>query len=101
MRWIALALLAVAAVDWVFAWVRRVTTELAVTSRRVIFKAGVVRRTTFEINRSQVETVVVSQGIFGRILNYGRVEIIGTGATATPMPLIDDPLRFRSHITAG
>src|SRR5438034_5470743 len=35
------------------AFIARVTTELAVTSRRVIHKTGLFRRRTFEMNLSQ------------------------------------------------
>jgi len=101
LRWIGLALLAVAAMMALVAWIRRVTTELAVTTRRIIFKAGLLQRQTFEINRSKVESVGVSQGLFGRLLGYGRLELKGTGASDQTLPVISDPLRFRSFITAS
>ena len=46
-------------------------TELAITSRRVIWKAGLIKRTTFEINRSSVESIGVEQSVLGRLLGYG------------------------------
>jgi uncharacterized membrane protein YdbT with pleckstrin-like domain len=81
-------------------FVRRATTEFAVTNRRVIYKFGLIRRVTFEMNLSTVESVHVEQSILGRMLNYGQVEIRGTGSSFTPDNLITDPLAFRSHITA-
>jgi uncharacterized membrane protein YdbT with pleckstrin-like domain len=96
------ALLAAAAlVFWVRALIRRATTELAITDRRVIYKSGVLRRHTIEINRSKVETVGVDQSIPGRIMGYGTVVVRGTGGSFEPIPMIGDPLTFRSHITAG
>ena len=83
------------------ALIRRVSTELAVTDRRVIYKAGVLRRHTMEMNRSKVETVGVDQSILGRILGYGTVIVRGTGGSFEPIPFIGEPLTFRSHITAG
>ena len=47
------------------ALVRRATTELAVTDRRVIFKTGIFQRHTLEMNLSKVETVGVNQSILG------------------------------------
>jgi uncharacterized membrane protein YdbT with pleckstrin-like domain len=82
------------------AFVARRTTEFAVTDRRVIYKYGLLRRTTFEMNLSKVESVHVAQSTLGRLLNFGRVEIRGTGSSFTPENLIADPLVFRSHITA-
>jgi uncharacterized membrane protein YdbT with pleckstrin-like domain len=83
------------------ALIRRSTTELAVTDRRVIFKTGILQRHTMEMNRSKVETVGVDQSILGRMLGYGTVVVRGTGGSFEPIPFIGDPLTFRSHITAG
>jgi uncharacterized membrane protein YdbT with pleckstrin-like domain len=82
-------------------FIRRWTTELAVTDRRVIYKAGLIARRTLEMNRSRVESVDVYQTILGRILGYGTITLRGTGGSLEPMRTIDDPLTFRSHIIAG
>jgi uncharacterized membrane protein YdbT with pleckstrin-like domain len=89
-----------AIVAWFRAWLRRMTTELAVTDRRVIFKRGLVRRHTVEMNMDKVESVDVDQSVLGRIFNYGDVTVRGTGASIEPLRLIDDPLAFRSCVTA-
>ena len=83
------------------ALVRRTTTELAVTDRRVIYKSGVFARHTLEMNRSKVESVDVDQPLLGRIFGYGTVILRGTGSTFEPIYHIADPLAFRSQITAG
>ena len=96
------ALLAlVGIVSGLSAFIRRATTELAITDRRVIYKTGIVQRHTVEINRSKVETVGVDQSILGRMLGYGTVIVRGTGGSFEPIPYIGEPLTFRSHITAG
>jgi uncharacterized membrane protein YdbT with pleckstrin-like domain len=94
-------LLALALVLWLNGWIRRLSTELAVTDRRVITKVGLIRRTTMEMNLSKVESVVVDQGILGRIFDYGTVVVKGTGGGMEPLATIDRPLDFRSRITAG
>ena len=83
------------------AFIRRSTTELAVTDRRVIYKTGIFQRHSMEMNTSKVETVGVNQSILGRILGYGTIMVRGTGGSFEPIPFIGDPLTFRSHITAG
>ena len=83
------------------ALIRRSTTELAVTDRRVIYKTGIFQRHSMEMNRSKVETVGVDQSILGRILGYGTIMVRGTGGSFEPIQFIGDPLGFRSHITAG
>jgi uncharacterized membrane protein YdbT with pleckstrin-like domain len=82
------------------AWLRRVTTEIVVTDRRVIFKEGFVRRRTMEMNMNKVETVDVVQSITGRIFNYGTILIRGTGSSYEPLRLIGDPLALRTAIVA-
>ncbi len=90
-----------AAVVWLPAFVGRWTTELAITDRRVIFKTGLFRRHTMEMNVSKVESVDVDQSVFGRILGFGTVTIRGTGGGIEPMRNIADPITFRNHVTAG
>jgi len=92
---LVLALLAALA-----AAIRRVSTELAVTDQRVIFKRGIFARHTIEMNRTKVESVDVDQSILGRILGYGTLLVRGTGGSLEPMESISDPLVFRTYITA-
>jgi uncharacterized membrane protein YdbT with pleckstrin-like domain len=82
------------------AFIARATTELAVTSKRVIHKTGLFRRHTFEMNVSQVESVGVEQSILGRIFGFGELSIYGAGGSPQRIPTIRDPLNFRSHVTA-
>src|SRR5262249_55482755 len=89
-----------AIIAWLRAWIRRASTELAVTDRRVIFKRGLIRRHTVEMNMDKVESVDVDQSILGRLFNYGDVTVRGTGASIEPLRMIDDPLALRSRVTA-
>ena len=83
------------------AFIRRVTTELAVTDHRVIYKSGLLSRHTIEMNRDKVESVDVDQSFLGRIFGYGTVIVRGTGGSLEPMRNIGDPLTFRTYITAS
>jgi len=97
----AAAIFAVFAIaSWARAAIRRATTELAITDRRVIYKAGLLARHTLEMNRSKVESIDVDQSILGRLLGYGTIIVRGTGGSLEPIRMISDPLTFRSHITA-
>jgi uncharacterized membrane protein YdbT with pleckstrin-like domain len=77
------------------AWMHAVSTELAITNKRVIAKFGFIRRNTVELPHKNVESFHVDQGIFGRIFNFGTVVINGTGGVRTPIPSIAAPLEFR------
>jgi membrane protein YdbS with pleckstrin-like domain len=92
----ALALAALAALlTAIPAWIRRLTSEFAVTNKRVIVKVGWIQRRTIELLLTKVEAIEVMQGIGGRILNYGTIVIIGTGGTHEPSHRISAPLTFR------
>jgi uncharacterized membrane protein YdbT with pleckstrin-like domain len=95
------ALILLAAASWLSAFIRRWTTELAVTNRRIIFKSGLFRRHTMEMNMSRVESVDVDQTVMGRILDYGTVTIRGTGGGIEPMRNIANPIAFRNRVTAS
>jgi uncharacterized membrane protein YdbT with pleckstrin-like domain len=73
------------------------TTELALTNKRVIAKFGWVQRNTIELSLARVESLTVNQSICGRIFNFGTLTINGIGGIQTPIPVIADPLTFRSN----
>ena len=79
----------------IWAWIRVRSTELAITSRRIIAKFGFVKRHTVEINLDKVESLRVEQGVLGRFLNFGTIFISGSGTAVAPIPDIADPLVFR------
>jgi uncharacterized membrane protein YdbT with pleckstrin-like domain len=81
--------------------VRRATTEIVVTDRRVLFKTGIVGRRTAEMNISKIETVDVLQGVWGRMLGFGTVLVRGTGAGLEPLKRVAAPVALRNAIVAG
>jgi len=82
------------------AFIRRHATEIVVTDRRVIYKRGILSRYTVEMHTSKIETVDVDQGILGRLLGYGTVEVRGTGSGIEPLRHIGHPLEIRNAIIA-
>ena len=100
--WIAAIISALLALSSALrAFIRRSSTELAVTDQRVIYKTGLLARHTLEMNRGKVESVAVDQTLLGRLFGYGTVIVRGTGSTFEPIRNISDPLSFRSHLTTG
>ena len=71
------------------------TSEYAITNKRVIIKLGLISRKTLEMNLSKIESVNVDQSIFGRILGYGAITIIGTGGTRETFSDLANPIQFR------
>src|SRR5579885_3596297 len=78
--------------------VRRNSTEMAVTNRRVVVKQGLVNRKTIELLLNKIETIEVSEPMMGRMLGYGSITMIGTGGTSEPFHKIAHPLKFRSEV---
>ena len=72
--------------------------ELLITNRRVFIKVGLISRRTIEIFISKIESIAVSQGIFGRLWDFGAVTVRGTGGSAELFKLIAHPLEFRNHV---
>jgi len=82
------------------AWIVAVNTEIIVTTRRVIYKTGFISRNTVEMNLDKVESVLVQQGILGRMLDFGTVIIRGVGAGLEPVDNIAAPLELHRHVGA-
>ena len=95
------ALIIFAALMAVSTWIQFITTEMAITNRRVVAKIGFIWRRTIEMERQKVESVSVDQSILGRMLDYGTIIVRGTGSTLEPMVHIDSPLEFRNKLLAG
>ncbi len=91
-----------AAIVWVLgAWIRYVSSEFAVTDKRVIIKVGLLHRRTVEMLLIKVEAISVDQTIAGRIFGYGTIVVVGTGGTREAFENIADPLEFRRAVQAA
>lgn len=74
------------------------TSEFAVTNKRVVIKVGFVQRNSFEVLLNKVESILVEQGIVGRMLGYGTLVVIGTGGSREEFDYIANPLEFRRQV---
>jgi uncharacterized membrane protein YdbT with pleckstrin-like domain len=100
--WIAGAVVAgIALILFVPPWIRSVSSEFAVTNKRVLIKVGLVRRHSLELLLQKVEGIGVDQGIMGRILGYGTIIVSGTGGTREAFQMISNPLEFRRQVQAS
>ena len=98
-QYTAYALALVAVVLLIQQWFQWWVTEIAVTNRRVIYKKGLIRRQTNEMNMDKVESVQIDQSILGRMLDYGDVTILGTGEGFETLRTIANPIELRNSIT--
>ena len=86
------------AVLFLWPFVVRRGTELAITDRRVICKTGLLSTASIEIRFAKIETVRVQQDVLGRMLNFGNIEIRGTGSSFEPIEHIARPLAFKNAL---
>lgn len=98
--WIPAGLVALAAVFAVGPWIKRASSEFAVTDKRVLVKVGLVQRDSLETLLSKVEAIGVDQTLLGRMLGFGTITIVGTGGTRETFDRIDSPLEFRRQVQA-
>jgi len=80
------------------AFVRKRSSEFAVTNRRVLIKVGLFSRHTLELLLHKVEGIGVDQPFSGRVLGFGSIVVTGTGGTRETFDRIADPLEFRRHV---
>jgi uncharacterized membrane protein YdbT with pleckstrin-like domain len=97
----AAILAGLAVISFLRSWFIQWTTETVVTDKRIIHKHGFIARDTKEMNITKVETVDVFQTFWGRILGYGTVRAIGTGASWESLPYVASPLQLRNSINVG
>jgi len=71
--------------------------QYVVTTRRLIFKRGIIRRNSFELLLRKCEGIQIEQSIMGRILNYGSV-LVTTGEATNRYDHIKNPLKFSTCI---
>lgn len=76
----------------------KVTTEIAVTTSRLIYKRGLIARYVGEISIDRIEGVNVLQSFWGRVFNYGRILVRGMGVGEVILPPLRDPVAFRKAI---
>ena len=95
--WIPVAL---AALVVLATWIKRLSSDFAVTNKRIMMKAGVLHTRSVELLLGKVETIAVDQSLAGRILGYGDIIVTGSGGTRESFPRIQAPLEFRRAVQA-
>lgn len=77
------------------AFIIKQTTELALTTKRIIAQFGFFNRTVIELKLRRFESITVDQSLLGRLFNYGTITITGMGGVKTIVPNIMAPVKFK------
>ncbi len=102
----ALSIFNVIVTLWAFyvagrAFIVKLSTELAVTNKRIIFKRGVISRDTMELNHAKIESIREEQSVLGRMFDCGTLVVEGTGGGKEYLKDIDAPLVFKKQAQAA
>ena len=73
-------------------------TEQGVTTKKGLKKVGIISRKTEELLLTKVETVEIKQGVLGRILGYGDIQLTGTGNSHLVFNDILNPMNVKKNI---
>jgi uncharacterized membrane protein YdbT with pleckstrin-like domain len=98
--YVGAAVVALALVLAVPPWLRYISSEFAVTDKRVLARLGLIQRHSLETLLSKIEAIGVEQDLTGRLLNYGTLTLTGTGGTRETITQIPAPLEFRRQVQA-
>jgi uncharacterized membrane protein YdbT with pleckstrin-like domain len=79
-------------------WIKSISSEFAITNKRILIKVGLIRRHSLELLLQKVEGIGVDQGFLGRILGYGTVTVSGVGGTKEAFRMVANPLEFRRQV---
>jgi uncharacterized membrane protein YdbT with pleckstrin-like domain len=77
------------------AYIRHISTEVALTNKRLVSKTGFLSRNTSEINLTKVEGLQVQQSGLGIMFKFGTITFSGTGTAHAPLVGLRDPSGFR------
>ncbi len=100
-NWTALSLAVAGGVLWLAILVPIWTTEIGVTNQRLIYKRGLIVRATQELQLRAIEEINLEQGLMGRLFNFGRIELHGTGVDDIYLPRLAEPLVLRKALQDG
>lgn len=98
--WIVLALptLGLTLILAVYEFVRLRCIEQGLTNKRVVFKKGIISRSTEEMKLKSVETVEIEQSVLGRLFGYGDVKVTGRGISDVVFRGVADPIQVKKQI---
>ena len=73
---------------------KMLSTEIALTNQRIIYKTGLIFTEAEEIDLHEIRAERVKHGLLGRFLNYGRVYLDCRFVGDITLPRIRKPYRF-------
>lgn len=88
----------IAALTFIYAALTKHYLLLALTSKNVIIRYGIINLDTVQVQMNRIESVQLARTIIGRILGYATVVVTGTGNRTMMIPFIANADEFRSAL---
>ena len=79
-------------------FIKRQSSDFAVTNKRVMMKMGVFNTRSIELLLNKIEAIAVNQSFIGRAFGYGDIVITGSGGSREVFSRIQGPLVFRRAV---
>jgi uncharacterized membrane protein YdbT with pleckstrin-like domain len=73
------------------------SSEFAITNKKVMLKTGVFSRKLVELQLNKSEGLQVSQGILGRLFNFGTIKIT-SGGVVEKFAFLANPFEFKKQV---
>jgi uncharacterized membrane protein YdbT with pleckstrin-like domain len=97
-RLVAVVPIALASALLLSAYIKRQSSDFAVTNKRVMLKIGVFSTRSIELMLAKIEAIAVDQSLAGRLLDFGDIVVTGSGGTREAFTRIEAPLAFRRAV---
>ncbi len=91
---IVLGVLVIGIVIFIAEMIRFRTTEMVVTSRRIVVKRGFLSASLNQLSLDAMETSHIRQGLLGRLFGFGNLVIMGRGEGQLHFPPMAEPGAF-------
>ncbi len=75
-----------------------ISTEMAVTNKRVISKSGYFYIIANELKNEKIESVEINQSLLGRFFDYGTIILSGVGTSKVIFYSVSAPFEMKKEI---
>lgn len=79
---------------------KMIFTELGLTTERLIYKRGFLFVDVREVDLEEIKSESINNGVLGRVLNYGYLDLDARFIEDMDLPAIADPYRFVKAMNA-
>jgi uncharacterized membrane protein YdbT with pleckstrin-like domain len=80
------------------AWLCYTKSEVTLTNRRLVFRTGFISRRSGDLPLENIESIFISEPLFGRIMEYGTIRISTIGGAGFALHFMSGPQGFHAAL---